>query len=67
MVDVNTHSQSDSNEDNTPFTMPLDLYANNIKIAQVQYKMNNANIVKASNINAQEITLIGDKTNINQN
>ena len=61
MVDVNTHSQSDSNEDNTPFTMPLDLYASNIKIAQAQYKMNNANIVKASNINAQEITLIGDK------
>ncbi|WP_440617544.1 translocation/assembly module TamB domain-containing protein [Cysteiniphilum sp. 6C5] len=65
-VDVNTQSpdnESDSqtHKDNSPFSMPLDLYAKNIKVSDVAYLMNKQLIVHATNVSADGINLVNDK------
>ena len=70
-VDVNTHStdkdhNDQAQEDNSPFSMPLALYAKNIQVNDVQYLMNKQLIVHATSISADGINLVDDKLALNQ-
>ncbi|WP_119328189.1 translocation/assembly module TamB domain-containing protein [Cysteiniphilum halobium] len=70
-VDVNTHSTDENNdnptyEDSGSFSMPLDLYAKNIHITNVQYLMNKQLIVDAADFNADGVNLVHDKLALNK-
>lgn len=70
-VDVNTQSpddesDSETHEDNSPFSMPLALYAKNINVSDVQYLMNKQLIVHATNVSADGVNLVDDKLELNK-
>lgn len=70
-VDVNTHSTDEdhndqTHEDNSPFNMPLALYAKNIKVNDVAYLMNKQLIVHATKVSADGVNLIDDKLELNK-
>ncbi|WP_395946481.1 translocation/assembly module TamB domain-containing protein [Caedibacter taeniospiralis] len=65
-VDVNTEEDDDSHTPTSddaelPFSMPVDLYVNNLYVASVHYFMNQKAIITTQDFSAKSVSLVNDK------